>query len=466
MPANTFKTTNGTSAWDNPADWSTGAVPQPGDAVTINAPSSGYSTVAIAATDPAYTIQSLSMTGAGSNSITDNLFDSGSLTVTGATTLTYAGFTVANGGTAVFGTVALGGSAGFTVGGLAAGSAGTLTISALSASSFTGLVVEAGTAKIGSVSGSMDFNIYAKGTLAIGSTSGNDSFILRGGTLSLATTATSLSDDIEFLNPSTVDLTNLGYQAGETVQVTRNTSSSVTAYSAAILSAQGATLFTFDSIQPGSSSPNGPPLVTVSSDAAGDTLVSIACYTPGTLIQTPVGEREAGTLLIGDLVTTADGRAEPVRWIGRRSYAGRFLAGKAHLLPVRIGAGALGGGLPRRDLIVSPCHAMYLDGVLVPAACLVNGITITQDRAAERVDYVHIELARHDVILAEGAPSETFLDDDSRNAFHNAAEFARLYPDAPLVEPVFYAPRVVDGFALEAIRRRLDLVAGQARRAA
>ncbi len=465
MPANTFKTISGTAAWDVAANWSTGTVPQPGDAVTVNAPSSGYSTVAIAATDPAYTIQSLSMTGAGSNSITDNLSDSGSLTVTGATTLTYAGFTVANGGTAMFGTVALGGSAGFTVGGLAAGSAGTLTISALSATSYTGVVVDAGTATIGSVSGSIDFTVYAKGTLAIGSTSGNNSFNLRGGTLDLATTATSLSDDIEFLNASTVDLTHLGYQPGETVQVTP-TSSASNGYSAAIRSAQGATLFTFDYIQPGSSNPSGAPLVTVSSDAAGDTLVSIACYTPGTRIQTPAGERDAGALLIGDLVTTADGRSEPVRWIGRRSYAGRFLAGKAHLLPVRIGAGALGSGLPRRDLLVSPCHAMYLDGVLVPASCLVNGITITQDRAARRVDYVHIELARHDVILAEGAPSETFLDNDSRNAFHNAAEFGRLYPDAPLTEPVFYAPRVVDGFELEAIRLRLELVAGQARRAA
>ncbi len=70
------------------------------------------------------------------------------------------------------------------------------------------------------------------------------------------------------------------------------------------------------------------------------------------------------------------------------------------------------------------------------------------------------------MILAKGAPSETVLDDDSRNAFHNAAEFGRLDPDAPLTKTVFCAPRMVDGYELEAIRLRLQPVAGQERRAA
>jgi hypothetical protein len=101
---------------------------------------------------------------------------------------------------------------------------------------------------------------------------------------------------------------------------------------------------------------------------------------------------------------------------------------------------------------------MFLDGQLVPARQLVNGISIVQECGLSQVDYFHVELAQHDVILAEGAPSESFVDDDSRGLFHNAAEYAALYPDAPAPGP-FCAPRVTDGYGLESIRRRLAQVA-------
>ncbi len=186
--------------------------------------------------------------------------------------------------------------------------------------------------------------------------------------------------------------------------------------------------------------------------------LGIACYVQGTRIATPGGEVTVERLAIGDTVLTASGAARPVRWIGRRSYAGRFLAGNRAVQPIRLRAGSLGGGLPRRDLLVSPEHAMLLDGVLIPAGCLVNGTGIVQERSLRRVDYVHVELDSHDAILAEGAASETFLDDDSRAMFHNAAEFAKLYPDAP--QPGrFYARRVTDGEALEAVRRKLPVMA-------
>ena len=190
------------------------------------------------------------------------------------------------------------------------------------------------------------------------------------------------------------------------------------------------------------------------SDGNGGTVVSVACYARGTRIAVPGGEAAVEDLAIGDRVLTGSGEACPVRWIGRRSYGGRFLAANPALHPVRIRAGALGGGLPCRDLFVSPEHAMLVDGLLIPARCLVNGSTIVPERRLGRVDYFHVELDRHNVLFAEGAPSESFLDEDSRGMFGNAAEFTALYPDAPPAGR-FCAPRVEAGPELEAVRRRL-----------
>jgi hypothetical protein len=202
----------------------------------------------------------------------------------------------------------------------------------------------------------------------------------------------------------------------------------------------------------------------------GVTVNSIACYARDTRILTDRGEIAVEALTIGDGLITAGGavrpiNVRPIKWIGRRCYAGRFLTANPDVVPVRFRAGSLGSALPRRDLLVSPEHAMFLGGVLIPARCLINGTTIVRARELARVDYYHVELDTHDVILAEGAPSETFMDDDSRGMFHNAAEYAELYPYAP--EPVGYcAPRVEGGYQLEAIRDRLAEVASEMAQAA
>ena len=187
---------------------------------------------------------------------------------------------------------------------------------------------------------------------------------------------------------------------------------------------------------------------------------SAACYCRGTLIRTSAGEVAVEHLAIGDTLPTVSGVARPIRWIGKRSYSARFAAANPHVQPVLLQAGSLGEGLPLRDLLVSPKHALFMDGVLIAAACLVNGTTIVQTRSTATIEYFHVELERHDVIFAEGAPAESFVDDDSRAAFHNAAEFATLYPDAVPQHAAYYAPRIEAGPLLNAVRRRLAAIPG------
>jgi hypothetical protein len=185
------------------------------------------------------------------------------------------------------------------------------------------------------------------------------------------------------------------------------------------------------------------------------------CYCPGTLIKTPHGEARVETLEIGDEVMTASGVARPIKWIGRRSYAGRFVMGRKDILPICIKAGALDENVPKRDLWVSPHHAMYLEGVLIEAKDLVNGVSIVQAEQVEKVEYFHIEFDTHDVIIAEGALAESFIDDDSRGMFHNAHEYETLYAgDAAPAVAHYCAPRLNEGYQVEEARRRIAARAG------
>jgi hypothetical protein len=181
------------------------------------------------------------------------------------------------------------------------------------------------------------------------------------------------------------------------------------------------------------------------------------CFLAGTQIATPAGAVAIERLATGDPLLTADGRVAPVRWIGRQTIATAF-ADPLRSFPIRIMADALGEGLPVRDLLVSPDHALFLDGALVQAGALVNGTTIVRERAMpDRFTYFHVELDDHALILAEGVPAESFLDTVTRRRFDNAAEYEALYGDSGPVLAELDAPRIKSARQLpRALRDRLS----------
>jgi hypothetical protein len=117
-----------------------------------------------------------------------------------------------------------------------------------------------------------------------------------------------------------------------------------------------------------------------------------------------------------------------VKWVAWRHLAISRSVERQTLLPVRVRRDAIAQGVPRRDLFISPGHGIYLDGVLIPAAALINGATITQSQDIEEIIYYHVELEAHGILLAEGAPVELYIDDGNRAFFTNAGACATPPP--------------------------------------
>jgi hypothetical protein len=187
------------------------------------------------------------------------------------------------------------------------------------------------------------------------------------------------------------------------------------------------------------------------------------CFRAGTRIRTPRGEVVVETLRVGDTVLTAHGRATAVRWLGHRQVDCRRHRQPRKVWPYRIAPGAFGPGLPHRPLWLSPGHAIAIDGVLIPIERLANGTTVAQV-PMDCVTYWHVELDRHDILLAEGLQAESYLDTGDRGSFDSADIIAPPAERRPrrvseLWDALAVAPLCITGPPVERTRQRLARLA-------
>ncbi len=169
---------------------------------------------------------------------------------------------------------------------------------------------------------------------------------------------------------------------------------------------------------------------------------AVACFTPGTKIATPKGERRVENLKAGDKVITRDNGIQEIRWAGAKPMTWKQLAANAHLKPVLIQAGSLGNGLPETDMMVSPNHrimvsndrtALYFQDreVLVSAKHLAGNQGVQQVETMGTT-YLHLMFDNHEMVLANGTWTESFQPGDyTLKAVGNAqrTEIFELFPE-------------------------------------
>jgi hypothetical protein len=206
--------------------------------------------------------------------------------------------------------------------------------------------------------------------------------------------------------------------------------------------------------------------VLTKSDGAGgtDVFLSSVCYAAGTHILTATGERAIESLFQGDIVLTLSDnelKAQPVKWVGHRRISLAAHPRPETVAPIRIERDACADGMPHRDLLVSPDHAIFVDGKLICARRLVNGTTIRRETGWTAVDYYHVELDRHAILLAEGLPAESYLDTGNSGFFSNSGAPLVLHPDLtdetdyPTREADSCAPFVTDAASVQPVWQRL-----------
>jgi hypothetical protein len=195
---------------------------------------------------------------------------------------------------------------------------------------------------------------------------------------------------------------------------------------------------------------------TTSQSVQGVADATLACFAAGTRIATSSGDVAVEFLRIGNEVVSVFGGVAPVKWLGHRRIDCTRHPRPMDVWPVRVCRNAFAEGLPRRDLILSPDHAVYVENHLIPIRYLLNGATILQERR-DSVTYWHLELPAHDVIVAEGLPAETYLDTGNRNAFAECDGAVAMTPDfaRAVWDAEGCAPLMTDGPIVRCVRETL-----------
>ncbi len=268
------------------------------------------------------------------------------------------------------------------------------------------------------------------------------------------------ADVLALGDPGSFSATLSGFTLGDTIALTSLASSAIVSdsFSNGVLtlnevigSVSSAIALTFAS----PASFPGETFALTSGGATSTDISLVACFAAGTRILTAEGPVAVEALAIDDHVVLHGGGTAPIIWLGQRRIDLRHHAKPMLVRPILIRAGAIADGIPQRDLLLSPDHALLLDGHLIPAKALENGSSIRQ-LAPRAITYYHVELADHAVIYAEGTPAESYLECGNRAAFADGGPVLALHPDFGQAqrEARSCAPFIEAGPVVEAVRRR------------
>ncbi|MGR3815543.1 MAG: Hint domain-containing protein [Cognatishimia activa] len=181
----------------------------------------------------------------------------------------------------------------------------------------------------------------------------------------------------------------------------------------------------------------GATLGSYQSHSVGWDYSDVVCFVSGTMIETPEGAKPIETLCAGDLVTCGEGQTKPLAYVLKRAFSERQLERNEKLRPVRITAGAIGLGVPKRDLLVSRQHRMLVkskisknkfgqEDALVAAIKLTILPGIFLEPNIQDTTYYHLGFEDHEIVFAEGAPAESLLHGDDTDLITSPEAQAEL----------------------------------------